>query len=301
MTLGELHRLFEIMTFDIQLAASIPLDAQGVPFLEKYAGGTFLEYLTNSMFVSAVVVAVILFLARQACRRMELVPTGSQNVFEAFVEVLYDLFEGIVGRKMIVKAFGLLATIFLYILIANWFALVPGVGSIGWGTPVGPLNVPEIDVPLLRPATADMNTTLALALIFMGFWLYWTFAEVGVGGFIKHTFGVKGGITGLMLIPLALIFAFVGVIEVISMAFRPVSLSLRLFGNVFAGENLLVTMIGLGKTLGFPDIIAYISSVIVPVPFYFLELMIGLLQALVFTLLCAVYLQLSTAHEEEHH
>jgi F-type H+-transporting ATPase subunit a len=106
-----------------------------------------------------------------------------------------------------------------------------------------------------------------------------------------------------MAMLLAPIFFFVGIIEIVSIGFRPVSLSLRLFGNIFAGENLLITMITLGKTLGVPGWLSAIISVIVPIPFYFLELLVGLLQAMVFVLLCAVYIQLSTTHDEEeaHH
>ena len=99
----------------------------------------------------------------------------------------------------------------------------------------------------------------------------------------------------MALIP---IFLFVGLIEVVSMAFRPVSLSLRLFGNVFAGENLLGTMITLGDKLNLPSWVGYILSVTIPLPFYFLEILVGLLQAAVFMLLCAVYIQLSTSQEE---
>ena len=83
------------------------------------------------------------------------------------------------------------------------------------------------------------------------------------------------------------------------MAFRPVSLSLRLFGNVFAGETLLTSMITLGKQLQLPDWANYLMSISIPIPFYFLELLVGLLQAAVFMLLCAVYIQLSTSHDEE--
>jgi len=91
---------------------------------------------------------------------------------------------------------------------------------------------------------------------------------------------------------------------VVSIAFRPVSLSLRLFGNIFAGENLLTAMINLGNDLGLPTWVSYIFSVTIPVPFYFLEILVGMLQALVFMLLCSVYIQLSTSHDEEevgHH
>jgi F-type H+-transporting ATPase subunit a len=84
----------------------------------------------------------------------------------------------------------------------------------------------------------------------------------------------------------------------VSIAFRPVSLSLRLFGNIFAGEVLLHTMATLGDKL--PPLIAFLLSILLPLPFYFMELLVGLLQAVVFVLLCSVYIKLSTAHDEEH-
>lgn len=286
---------------NFQLAAAIPLNAQS--FWDEMVNVPFLEWLTNSIVVSSIVVLTIVFLARRATRKMELVPSGTQNVFEAVVSILYTMLEGIVGKHMIAKTFSLLATLFIYILISNWFGLLPGVGSIGWGEPTGPLSLAYAEVPLLRPGTADLNTTLGMAAVFMAMWFYWSISELGVGGSLKHIFGTKGGLTGVMALTLAPVFFVVGIIEVVSIAFRPVSLSLRLFGNVFAGENLLSTMITLGDTLGLPTFLAYISSIIIPIPFYFLELLIGLLQALVFTLLCAVYIQLSTTHEEgnAHH
>ncbi|MFV0415913.1 MAG: F0F1 ATP synthase subunit A [Chthoniobacterales bacterium] len=281
------------------LAAGVSLDAQSPLVLADGQGDPTWAFFTNSIFVALLVVGIVLFFARRATRKLQLVPTGSQNLFEAIVETLYNGLEGIVGRHMVGKVFGLLATLFIYILVANWFALLPGVGSIGWGE-----STPEgfhVEIPLLRPATADLNMTLALALVFMIFWLYWTFSELGFLGFLDHTFGVKGGLTGGMKYALLLIFLFVGLIEIVSLAFRPVSLSLRLFGNVFAGENLLVTMITLGKTLGLPNWAAFLSGVIIPIPFYFLEILVGVLQAMVFTLLCAVYIQLSTTHDEGAH
>ena len=200
---------------------------------------------------------------------------------------------------MVARVFSLLATLFIFIIVSNWFALLPGVGSIGWGheSPQGF----EVTTPILRPTTADLNMTLAMATVFMVFWLYWSISEVGLKNFLVHIFGSKGGLTGIMAVLLVPIFLFVGVIEVVSIAFRPVSLSLRLFGNVFAGENLLTTMITLGKNLGLPEWLAYPMSVVIPIPFYGLELLIGLLQAAVFMLLCAVYIQLSTSHDEEEH
>ncbi|HEY5704478.1 MAG TPA: F0F1 ATP synthase subunit A [Terrimicrobiaceae bacterium] len=278
------------------IAAGLTLNAPN--FSQDQLGVSYLEWLTNSILAALVVVGVVLWWARKATKTMQLVPGATQNSFEAVVEFLYDMLEGIVGKHMVSRVFSLLATLFIFILVANWFGLLPGVGSIGWGHDV-PGHGFEVVVPLLRPTTADLNMTLGMALVAFCFWLYWTISEVGLWGFIVHTFGPKGGLKGLMKLIFALLFLFVGVIEVVSILVRPVSLSLRLFGNVFAGETLLASMITLGQTLGLPTFVTYAISLIVPVPFYFLELLVGLLQALVFTLLCAVYIQLSTTHDEE--
>ncbi|GAB4164853.1 MAG: F0F1 ATP synthase subunit A [Terrimicrobiaceae bacterium] len=279
------------------LAAALTLDAPA--FAEEQIGVAYFEWLTNSIFVAAVVALTVILMARKATGHMAMIPGPSQNLFEALVEGLYDMLEGIVGHHMVKKCFTLLATLFIFILVSNWFALLPGVGSVGWGHPTE--TGFDVTVPLLRPSTADLNMTLAMACFFMIMWLIWTLQEVGLKGFLDHMFGVKGGLKGLLAMLLIPVFFFVGLIEVVSILFRPVSLSLRLFGNVFAGENLLTTMITLGKTLGLPEWMALIASITIPIPFYFLELLIGVLQAAVFMLLCAVYLQLSTAHDEEAH
>lgn len=277
-------------------AAALTLDAPTI-FPTPDGSDTYIDWLSNSIFVCVFIALFIIWFARKATKNMTVVPGPTQNFFEAIVQGLYDTIEGIVGHHMVARVFSLLATLFIFIIVSNWFALLPGVGSIGWGkeSPSGF----EVVTPLLRPTTADLNMTLAMATVFMVFWLYWSISEVGVKNFLNHLFGVKGGLTGIMATILIPVFLFVGIIEVISIAFRPVSLSLRLFGNIFAGENLLVTMITLGKSLGLPDWVAYPMSVIVPVPFYGLELLVGLLQATVFMLLCAVYIQLSTSHDEE--
>lgn len=273
-------------------ASIVPIEAEPI-FAKAMKEWTAQSWLTNSIFVSALLVVAIVFWAQHSTRRMELIPSGMQNFFEFVVSGLYDFFEGIIGKHMMSKAFSLLASLFLYILAANWFGLLPGVGSIGWKEANDEL------LPLLRPTTADMNTTIGLAIVFTIFWFIWTLQEVGVVSFLKHIFGVKGGVTGIMTYLLMPIFFFVGIIEVISIIIRPVSLSLRLFGNVFAGENLINTMMSMGHTLHFPLWLAKLTSVILPIPFYFLELLIGVLQAFVFTLLCSVYLNLSTSHEEQ--
>ena len=106
------------------------------------------KYLTSSILVAMVCTVLLLVLARRATRRMELIPRGTQNVFEALVEGLYDMLEAIVGKHMIARTFPLLATIFIYILTANYFGLLPGVGTIGFGPKSGPLAVSEIGRPV---------------------------------------------------------------------------------------------------------------------------------------------------------
>jgi F-type H+-transporting ATPase subunit a len=259
----------------------------------------FATWLTNSFVFTVLVTVLIVWVSRWATRNMELVPSGPQNLFETVVETLYKTFEGIVGRHMIPKVFPLLATLFIFILAANWVGLIPGVGTIGFGKPAGPLTVSEVTAPLLRPANADLNMTLGMALFFMGWWVIWTIQEVGVIGFLKHTFAPKGGVTGVLWVVLLPLFLFVGVIEIISIAIRPVSLSFRLFGNIFAGETLLHTMSTIGSALPIP--LNWLTSVLFPLPFYFLELLVGLLQAFVFAMLCAVYIKLSTDSGEGEH
>ena len=282
--------------------AQIPLNAERLP--ASTSTGWFGSAFTNSITVAAIVAIIVLILARRATANMQLVPKpgGSQNIFEAIIEALYDMLENIVGRHMVAKTFPLLATLFIFILATNWFGLLPGVGTIGFGYHRGALlSLPDgVVAPLLRPANADLNLTLAMALIFTVFWAYWSFEELGVGGFFSHIFGSKGNVVGFMKYVLAGIFFFVGVIEVVSIAFRPVSLSLRLFGNIYAGENLMRTMSELGETMGMPYVVALLMKIIIPIPFYFLEMLVGVVQALVFTLLCAVYVKLTTSHDEAH-
>jgi F-type H+-transporting ATPase subunit a len=288
------------MTISCIFAEAVPMGAPSLFGASSDAG--FLSWLTNSIFVSAIVVLAILAFARRAVRNAKIVPDGPQNLFEALVENIYNGMEGIVGRHMIGRSFGLLASLFIYILIANLCSLLPGVGSIGWShePPAGPFHSfhEEPAFPLLRPATSDLNLTLALTVVSMTLWFVWTMQEVGPWGFLKHTFGPKGGMTGVMGAILAVVFFFVGFLELISISTRALSLPLRLYGNVFAGENLMGMMMTIGS--GWPGWLSAISSVVIPLPFAFLEVGVGLLQALVFTLLTAVYLQLSTAHEDEH-
>lgn len=245
--------------------------------------------VTNSMLVSWVVALGLISFARVATRRMNQVPGGAQNFVEWLVESLYRFLEGLLGPHLVARTFWYFATVFIFILAANWLGLLPGVGTVGWGhaTPHGF----RVSQPLLRGANADVNLTLAMALVFFACWVVWALREVGPLGFAKELFAPKGESTGVLKIVLAVVFFVVGCLEVVSILFRPISLSFRLYGNTFAGENMLETMSGLVPGLGW----------LLPIPFYFLELLVGLVQALVFMLLTAVFTLLICQHEAEGH
>jgi F-type H+-transporting ATPase subunit a len=243
--------------------------------------------ITNSMVVSWIVAAGLIVFARVATRDMKHVPGGAQNLLEWLVGGLYDFLGRIIGPHLVKRTFWFFATVFLFILSANWVGLIPGVGAIGWGhqTPHGFV----IDQPLFRGANADLNLTLAMALVFFACWIIWALQEVGPVGFLKELFAPKGDSTGFLKVLMIVVFFAAGWLEIISILFRPVSLSFRLYGNIFAGENMLESMSRMIPGLGW----------LLPIPFYFMELLVGLVQALVFMLLCAVFTLLICQHEEK--
>jgi F-type H+-transporting ATPase subunit a len=252
--------------------------------------------VTNSMFVTWIVAFGIIIFARIATRNIntKAVPDGAQNLLEWLVEGLYDFIESIVGAELVKKTFWFFLTIFIFILFTNWFGLVPGVGTIGWGeqTPQGF----EVTHPLMRGGNADLNMTFAMSAIFMVLWLVWALRSNGIWGFALHLFGPKGESSGFIKYMMIVIFFAVGFLEIISIAFRPISLSFRLYGNVFAGENLLEAM---SKAVQHPAWAKAVFGVLLPVPFYFLEILVGLVQAFVFMLLTTVFTALICAHDEE--
>ena len=204
---------------------------------------------------------------------------------EWLIESLYGFLEGIIGPHLVKRTFWFFATIFIFILAANWAGLVPGVGSIGWGhqTPDGF----QLDEPFFRGANADVNLTMAMALVFFASWIIWGLRESGPVGFLKELFAPKGSTTGALKVLLTVVFFAAGCLEVVSILFRPISLSFRLYGNVFAGETMLETMAKM--PFGW----------LMQVPFYGLELLVGLVQALVFMLLTAVFTLLICQQHEE--
>ncbi len=245
--------------------------------------------ITNSMLVTWIVALGLILFARYATRQIRPVPEGAQNFWEWLVESLYTFLEGILGGHLVRKTFWFFATIFVFILFSNWFGLLPGVGSIGWTVTLADGSTEWR--PFFRGANADLNMTFAMAMVFFFLWTVWALQENGVGGFLAHLFGTKGDTTGLLKLLMVVVFFLVGLLEVVSILFRPVSLSFRLFGNIYAGENMLESMAALGgAALGW----------LISIPFYFLEVLVGLVQALVFMLLTAVFTLLICQHEEEH-
>jgi F-type H+-transporting ATPase subunit a len=243
--------------------------------------------ITNSMVVSWIVALALIVFAQVATRNMKQVPSGAQNFLEWLVGGLYKFMADIIGPHLAERTFWFFATIFIFILSANWVGLIPGVGSMGWGhqTPHGF----KIDQPLFRGANADVNMTLAMALVFFACWIFWAFREVGPVGFLKELFAPKGESEGVMRLLMVVVFFAAGCLEIVSILFRPVSLSFRLYGNIFAGENLLEAMAKLVPGFGW----------LVAIPFYLLELLMGMVQAMVFMLLTAVFTMLICQHETE--
>ena len=238
--------------------------------------------ITSSMATGWVVSALLIGLILLAGRKPQLLPSKSQAVFESILEGLRDLFEPIVGKKAFPASFPLLVTLFIFILINNWMGLLPGVGTIGWGHEVdGHFHLTH---PWIRPFNADFNGTLALALVSFGAYLIIIFKYAGPKLILWDLFGNKAdkAETPAWLYPfLSLVFLIVGFIEIFSIMIRPFTLSVRLFGNVFGGENLL-------HGTGFIFV------------FYFMELLVGLIQAIVFTLLSSVYIGLICNHGDDH-
>jgi F-type H+-transporting ATPase subunit a len=243
--------------------------------------------VTNSILTTWAISILLICVIRFSVGTPKLIPSKGQAVIENLVGGLRDLLLPIVGKKAFPMAFPLLIGLFLFIVIHNWSGLIPGVGVFGHVD----ASDPDKLIYWMRPASADLNATLGMALVSMIAWFFISLKVAGPKFFVWELFGNKADkkeTPKAIYILLAPIFLLVGVIEIVSIAFRPVSLSFRLFGNVFGGENLLTSMTGM-------------APYIIPVPFYFYEVLVGVVQALIFTLLVAIYIGLMTNHDEEAH
>lgn len=225
-------------------------------------GGLF--SVTNSLLTSWIVMVGLLLFSLIATRKMQLVPGALQSVAELAVDGIYTLFHSVLHEK-VVAFFPLLATLFLFIITMNWVGLLPGVGTIG-------LRSHEEFIPLFRAGTADLNMTLALAFLAVVIIQYSGLRSLGAS-YLKRFINFKNPI-----------YFFVGILELIGEFSRVISFAFRLFGNIFAGEVLLT-------------VIAFLMPFLVPLPFMGLELFVGFIQALVFSMLTAVFLSQASVSE----
>ena|SRR3989338_9060704 len=245
--------------------------------------------VTNAFINSSIAVLLFFIVGLILRKRTAMIPRGIQNFAEAILEIMLKFVDQVTkDRQKSLQFLPIVGGLFLFILVSNWMGLIPGTGSIGrWLYMHGHLEL----VPILRPANSDLNMTLAMAVFAVVTSHVLGIATIGffryANKFIKlgdlfHAFR-KGGVNIMVAV-----FEFaVGIIEIFSEIAKMLSLSLRLFGNIFAGEVLLTVIAGL---------IAYV----VPLPFMLLEILVGIIQAIVFSMLTLVYLTMATAEIQSH-
>ena len=222
--------------------------------------------VTNTLLVSWITIIILTVLSFLATWKIKMVPSGLQNLFEVIIDAGYNMVEDLAGSKKARVFFPIVMTFFLFILFSNWLGLLPGFATITFR-----------GEPLLRSVNSDLNMTLALAL---------------TSAFLTHAFAIRYlGIFDYLKkwFTLNLIFLFVGILELVGEVTKIVSLSFRLFGNIFAGEVVLAT-------------VSSIFAFLIPLPFYFLEIIVGFVQAAVFMMLTLVFMVLlSEKHGAESH
>lgn len=249
--------------------------------------------ITNSLITSWVAVAIIIVLSLTIRFSLKKIPGKLQSIFEIILEGAYDLCDQVTGsRATTMRIFPLIISIFLFVLLNNWIGILP-LGGFGI---VETSSTGSAFIPFVRSGTADINTTIALAVIAvigsnlfgilsLGAWK--TFNKYvnlkALGGIVTK---VRKDPTVLLVAPITF---FVGILELIGEGAKIASLSFRLFGNVFAGEVLLASM-------------AAIISYVLPVPFLFLEIFVGFIQALIFSMLTLVYFSIASQdHDHDEH
>ena len=239
--------------------------------------------VSNTILTTWILTALIIIAIRVLVGTPKIVPSRGQALVENMASGLRGALEPIVGKSMIGKVFPTLCGFFVFILLMNWSGLLPGVGTVKYQHDGHWLDA-------IRPANSDLNTTLALSVVSFLAWTYFVLRYAGVRVLVFDLFGNKADRKEIgwgMWILLSFIFLGVGGIEVVSIAFRLISLSFRLYGNVFGGENLIHALGG-------------IAPYVIPAVAGLLEVLVGLIQAFVFTLLSAVYIGLICNHEGGH-
>lgn len=227
--------------------------------------------VTNALLIGFLVSVFLVILTRIATRKMQLIPRGVQNIFEIIFEGLLSFIESVLQDKtQSRKFFPLIATIFLFVLVSNWVGLLPGMGTIGLShMKEGHATI----VPFIRSTSADLNFTIALSLLVV---LTVQWSGIAALGIVKY--GKKFFISPFHS-PYVL-GTVMGLLELVSEFAKLLSFSFRLFGNVFAGEILLIVML-------------HLVPYFIPLPFLFLEIFVGFIQAAVFAMLTLVFLKMA--------
>lgn len=240
--------------------------------------------ITNTMINAWIAIIIFLILGILIKRKVSLRPGKLQNWCEYFLDIMLGYFDQVTGdRKKTIKFLPIVGSVFFFILLSNWLGLLPGTGSITYGHTM-----------LLRPANTDLNLTLVMALVAVFSSHVFAFFSIGfftqIGKFIQIKNIIKSIPKGPIAIFTALIEFMVGIIEIASEVAKVLSLSLRLFGNIFAGEVLI-------------SVISALVAAFIPTPFMLLELLVGLIQASVFGMLTIVYLSIASSapHGDDHH
>lgn len=215
--------------------------------------------ITNTLIISLMMILPLLFFSKTLSSRLKLIPSRWQNFFEVLIEKILGFMENVLeSKEKARKFFPLIATIFIIIILSNWLEVLPGLGSI-----------------LLRSPSSDLNFTLAIAVSTVISIQLFGIAGLGFFRYAKRFINFSS--------PLKF---FVGLLELIGEAAKIVSFSFRLFGNIFAGEVLLI-------------VVYFLAPYVLPLPFMFLEIFVGFIQALVFSMLTLVFLKIATV-EVEH-
>ncbi len=255
------------------MAVNISLAAEPIFHLGSLA-------VTNAMFTALVVTALLLVLGLVIRLGFRKIPRTGQSIFEMIYLFLVDTAESVTGNRDVARdLFPLLVTAFVFITLSNWLGLVPGVGSIGVHEM---LHGEATIVPIVRAPTSDLNTTIALALCSVVYVQYLAIKYRGAKKYLGTFFNFSSPI-----------YFMVGLLELLSEILRVISYSFRLFGNVFAGEVLIAILLFLTATL------APILPVL-PLPFYGLEMFVGVVQAIVFCFLTIVFAGIATADHGDH-
>jgi F-type H+-transporting ATPase subunit a len=252
--------------------------------------------ITNSMVCTWIVAAIILIVVRVTTwKNIKEIPRGMQNVLESLVEGWEGLMGNILDQRVTRWVFPFATTFFIFIFVSNFVDLLPGVGSIGVGTPDKtsslPFAIENVQKPFFRPPTSDANLTVAMASIFLVMSLFWAVRYNGVFGLVKHVFGVKTDSNKWVFPLFFLLFVFIGVMDLVSVLFaRPVALAMRLYGNIFAGSTIIDLTVHMKS---------WLWAIVLTVLAYGYDCFVCVVQAFVFAILVVAFVGTLCTHSEE--